>query len=424
MSPWWRAVLAADGEDVSRPITKDVAIVGAGPAAWAAYSLARRGARVTLIDPSHPREKPCGGGVTGRALELIASAVGDSSVPACRVGTARFVESGTGRCASVALEDTASGSQPGLLVASRAAFDGALVSAAVAAGVELRRARVTDLRVERDGVRIETREGTLRAARVIGADGANSLVRRRVARAFRRDQLSIATGFFAHGVTSREIVIEFVTDPPGYIWSFPRPDHLAIGICAQADAGVSADALRLRTAAWLEKTDLARGARLQPYSWPIPSLAVRDFDSLELAGPRWCLVGDAAGLVDPITREGIFFALASGRWAADTIAADLDLTCYAARVRDEAITELSRAARLRSLFFTTPFVALLMDALHQSASIRAVMADLVAGRQSYAALKWRLLKTLEAGLAWRYARQALHHGGHRGHGGKSRVEEI
>ena len=217
---------------------------------------------------------------------------------------------------------------------------------------------------------------------MIGADGANSLVRRRVARAFRRDQLSIATGFFAHGVTSREIVIEFVTDPPGYIWSFPRPDHLAIGICAQADAGVSADALRRRTAAWLEKTDLARGARLQPYSWPIPSLAVRDFDSLELAGPRWCLVGDAAGLVDPITREGIFFALASGRWAADTIAADLDLTCYAARVRDEAITELSRAARLRSLFFTTPFVALLMDALHQSASIRAVMADLVAGRQS------------------------------------------
>jgi len=174
-------------KDVSRPITKDVAVVGAGPAgAWAAYSLARRGARVTLLDPSHPREKPCGGGVTGRALELIASALGDSGVPACRVHSARFVESGTGRCASVALEDTASGSQPGLLVASRTAFDGALVSAAVAAGAELRRARVTDLRVERDGVCIETREGTLRAARVVGADGANGLVRRRVARAARR----------------------------------------------------------------------------------------------------------------------------------------------------------------------------------------------------------------------------------------------
>jgi geranylgeranyl reductase family protein len=380
----------------------DVAIVGAGPAgAWAAYSLAQRGARVTLIDPSHPREKPCGGGVTGRALELIASALGASSIPACRVHTARFLDSEAGRSASVALEDAASGSPPELIVAGRTTFDGALVAAAVAAGVELRRARVTDVRVERDGVRVEMRQGTLRAARVIGADGANGLVRRRVAHAFRRDQLSIATGFFAHGVSSREIVIEFVTDPPGYIWSFPRPDHLAIGICAQADAGVGPAALRQRTATWLEKTGLARGARLEPYSWPIPSLAARDFDRLELSGSRWCLVGDGAGLVDPITREGIFFALASGGWAADTMAAGLDLTRYASRVRDEAIAELSRAAGLRSLFFTTPFLTLLMDALQQSASIRAVMADLIAGRQSYAALKWRLLKTFEVGLAWR-----------------------
>ena len=87
-----------------------------------------------------------------------------------------------------------------------------------------------------------------RRASSIGADGANSLVRRRVAAPFRRDQLSIATGFFAHGVTSDEIVIELTADPPGYIWSFPRPTHLAIGICAQADAGVTAAALRAQAA--------------------------------------------------------------------------------------------------------------------------------------------------------------------------------
>jgi len=389
-------------------IDKEIAIVGAGPAgAWAAYSLAKRGARVTLIDPSHPREKPCGGGVTGRALELIASGLPTHSFPTCVVQRARFLDSRSGRCASVPLEDRAAESQPDLVVASRAQFDGALVAAAIDAGAELRRSRVTDVRVERDGVRIETRDGILRAARVIGADGANGLVRRRVARAFRRAQLSIATGFFAHGATSREIVIELVADPPGYIWSFPRPDHLAIGICAQADAGLSAETLRRMTAAWLDKTGLARGARLEPYSWPIPSLGARDFDDLELAGSRWCLVGDAAGLVDPITREGIFFALASGQWAAEAMAADLDLTEYAARVRDEAIVELARAARLRSMFFTPSFLALLVTALQESASVRAVMAELVSGRQSYATLKWRLLKTLEVGLAWRFVAQSL-----------------
>jgi flavin-dependent dehydrogenase len=96
-----------------------------------------------------------------------------------------------------------------------------------------------DVTVERDHVRLETSDGPRCAAFVIGADGANSLVRRRVSQAFRRDQLSIATGYFARGVTSDEIVLELLSDPPGYIWSFPRPDHLAIGVCGQADAGVT-----------------------------------------------------------------------------------------------------------------------------------------------------------------------------------------
>ena len=124
------------------------------------------------------------------------------------------------------------------------------------------------------GVALTTADGARhRAAYVVGADGANSLVRRRFATAFRRDQLSIATGFFAHGVTSDEIVIELTSDPPGYIWSFPRPGHLAIGICAQADAGITAGSLRARTAAWIAATRIAEGATLEPYSWPIPSLS-------------------------------------------------------------------------------------------------------------------------------------------------------
>ena len=100
-------------------------------------------------------------------------------------------------------------------------------------------------------------------------------------------------------------------DPPGYIWSFPRPDHLAIGICAQADAGIGVEPLRLMVRRWMESTHIADGARLEPYAWPIPSLSSNDFLSLDLAGPGWLTVGDAAGLVDPITREGIFFALQS-----------------------------------------------------------------------------------------------------------------
>src|SRR5262245_24844062 len=347
-----------------RPRTKtvtrkiDVAVVGAGPAgAWAAYTLARRGAHVTIFDASHPREKPCGGGVTGRALALVADALHGTTLPRRVIRAARFVDSRRGDIAVVPLDHRPE-SDVTLVVASRTAFDEALVDAAKRAGAAWERVRVTDVRIGADGVRLQTARGTHHADIVIGADGANSLVRRRVAYPFPRCHLSIATGFFAHGQTTSDIVIELVADPAGYLWSFPRPDHLAIGICAQADAGFAPAALRDRAFAWGRRTHLTDGARLEPYSWPIPSLDARGFGALTLASLRWALVGDAAGLVDPITREGIFFALLSGQWAADAIVANRFPRDYVAQVGDELAPDLACAARLKAGFYRPAFMNL------------------------------------------------------------------
>ena len=103
----------------------------------------------------------------------------------------------------------------------------------------------------------------------------------------------------------------------------------------------------------------------------------------------------------PDHREGIFFALQSASFAADAIAgASENAECqYAERMQAEVISELRRAARLKDAFFRPQFTRLLIEALQRSAPIRGVMADLVAGAQSYRGLKWRLARTLEISYA-------------------------
>ncbi len=375
----------------------DIAIVGAGPSgAWTAYLLARAGATVAILDGSHPREKPCGGGLTGRALALVSAALPPGALPSVRIRAARFVADRHPEASEVPLPD----SSDSLFVADRKTFDARLLEAACDSGARFVQARVRETTRGSSGFLIRTSRDTIQARWLVGADGANSLVRRSVASPIPRHELSIATGFYARGVTSDEIVIELVTDPPGYMWSFPRPDHLAIGICAQADAGVTATALRDQTARWVRRLSLAGTHRLEPYSWPIPSLGAAALAAPTLCGQDWLLVGDAAGLVDPITREGIFFALQSGELAARAIAAS-DSRRYSAAIHAEILPELRRAARLKAGFFQPRFTGLILDALRESAAIRRVMADLIAGTQPYRGLRRRLLGTLEVGLAWR-----------------------
>lgn len=378
----------------------DIAIAGAGPAGCrAAWRLARAGARVALFDGTHPREKPCGGGVTGRALDLVSDAIDCRTLDAATIRGATF-EHGTRR---VRMTINESEGVPHLVVAPRAGFDAALLAAAVGAGASLVGDRVTDVERAGGGWHIVTRNSATRATWIIGADGPNSLVRRRVSRPFERADLSIATGFFVHSVTSPDIAVAFEDRPAGYLWSFPRPDHLAVGACAQADASSPA-ALSLIASRWISR-NVPDASRLERYSWPIPSLREATLQRESPAGPGWMLLGDAAGMVDPITREGIFFALLSAECAADSLIAGHDPeSAYVVRIRRTVYRELVRAARLKARFFAPRFTGLLIRALESSAAIRAVMLDLIAGRQSYHGLRRRLLATMEFGLILRLLR--------------------
>lgn len=388
-----------------------ISIIGAGPAgAMAAVRLARAGASVWLFDPTHPREKPCGGGLTGRALALVSDVIDIGALPAVVVKSA-IVEppsaaASAQRTARVPLVDRGATPDSSLLVLSRAIFDRALVDAAASAGARLVPEKAIAVSRRGSAMVVRTSRREYESDYVLGADGANSLVRKTLASPFTRAQLSTAAGYFVHGVDDSAIVVKLMREQPGYLWSFPRPGHLAVGVCAAATHRIPASALRVQSLSWIENHGLLGRDYLLPYAWPIPSVGFEDALRMTCSGPGWMLLGDAAGLVDPLTREGIFYALLSGIWAAEALTANSHARAaalYSDRLRADIQPELARGARLSGLFFSPRFSGLFVDALSESDGIRKVFVDLVGGVQPYRGLRRRLLGTGE----WKLAAKAI-----------------
>jgi len=357
------------------------AVVGAGPGgALLAWRLARDGASVTLFDASHPREKPCGGGVTARALDLLPPAPPDDPLPVRLVETCRF-ESGMGEGVEVPL------TRP-VAVAARRELDAWLLRRAVAAGARHVAERVTGV----DGRgRVRTSAGRADEFDVVaGADGAGSVVRRTMLGPTPKERLMMAAGWFARGTAP--MVVRFVTELSGYLWLFPRRDHVGVGICAPLGAvptRLMLDRLEREVArsfpAALEE-DAGR------YAHTIPSPSEDPRSILEIAGPRWALVGDAAALADPITGEGIFFALRSAAVLAETLKETGSPAGYPERALEDFGRELNKAATLRSRFYSAGLAQRMIAYAARSRAIRRVLADLVLGEQGYRGLKRRLLR--------------------------------
>jgi geranylgeranyl reductase family protein len=281
-------------------------VVGAGPAGAAAALEARRPrASVALVDKADfPRDKACGDGLGPHAVDEL-EALGAAGVLA-GYPPIRGLRLRSPRGMEVAGDPA----RPNYVV-PRSVLDARLVEAAMAAGVELRRASVRHLE-QHNG--LVTVDGELAARVVIGADGANSAVRRLLGVAANPDRaLAIAVRGYAPAPAGRpEQLIAWVAEGwPAYVWSFPTGTGLAnvgYGLLRSRFHGDRAELHR-------RLHDLLPGADPDPASLRAHHLPFSSFRPPPGRG-RVLLAGDAASLVNPLSGEGIYYALASGRLAA------------------------------------------------------------------------------------------------------------
>ena len=292
----------------------DVLVVGAGPAGSAtAIHLARGGARVLLADRARfPRDKPCGGGVTGRALRQAPCDITPVVERVVHTFELRLHHGRSFRRTS---------SEPLILMTQRRRLDAHLAEQAVAEGASFRdKARVEQIEIGVNGVTATVGGVPVSADLLVGADGANGVVARATgldAGIVRGVALegNVPWQLLDHDRYASTAVIEFGAPAGGYGWLFPKGEHANLGVGGWAEEGPHLRGYlgRLARAYSVDPaaiTDI-RGHRL-PMRRLGASNPVRD---------RVLLVGDAAGLVDPLSGDGMYEAFVSARLAAEAILA-------------------------------------------------------------------------------------------------------
>ncbi|MEE2777939.1 MAG: NAD(P)/FAD-dependent oxidoreductase [Acidobacteriota bacterium] len=358
-----------------------VAVLGGGPAsASAAAVLAEGGADVTLFRPAHRGEKPCGGAVPGWFREQLVPRVAarSVSVDAIRLENA----------AGSVLELDAGG----LEIYRRGDLDPALVDRARELGARVVESKGIRLETGEDAISVVTDAGPQTFGLLVGGDGARGLSHRTVGVSHAAE--SFGLGASLDGDEGDVLVLSFPDAADAYLWIFPRPGGVSVGVAYDSHR-LSHGAARAVLGRFLDR-HLDGGSRrfdaANRYRYPIPLFSPSTRAAARHGvDQRILLVGDAVGVADPLTREGIRYAALSGAWAAECIVAG-ESGRYASTLTERLSSEMKRAGRAARLFFEDGLAQWMVPVCRVHPAIRRVLSDLLSCRQPYTSLRRRLLR--------------------------------
>lgn len=361
---------------------REITIVGGGPAgALCGERLASAGFDVTIFDERMAWEKPCGGGLTHKAIEAYPFLL-NSPQPKKIVSHAELISS-RGHRARFEM------SHP-IVIYARKVLNGLLLDRAVAAGCRTICSRVTNVGTQGERVRL-TAAGEEREADfvVLAAGARNQLLPETTA--LGTLDLEMTLGYFVP--TEEDIIkIKFLKQFEGYLWSFPRADHLSVGICAKMGQNSSQQLHHHLDDFVSEEKIPMEGARF--FSHVLPSPQAQTIRGRRILGRNWAMAGDAAACVDPVTGEGLYYALCSGDLLAQALI-EGQPQAYPERLHAAFSADLEFAANIARKLFRGTFLGgaittRMVQLLNYSPAFRDLIRDVFSGSQDYRSLKRRL----------------------------------
>jgi flavin-dependent dehydrogenase len=203
-----------------------------------------------------------------------------------------------------------------VICVSRLEFDLFLLNMAIDKGAEWRKERVVEVKREGKIWKIKTDKNVYSSKKIVGADGVNSIVRRKVTKPLKAADKGICYGYFAEGLEDEVISFHFLPQREGYIWIIPRKKNASVGIGCTEISHLSQVKKELDT--FIQKK-YPKIKIVSKWTALIPNIKKVETFCSPVAGPSWILIGDAAGHVHPISGEGILYALMDGELAAQAI---------------------------------------------------------------------------------------------------------
>ncbi|OEU50881.1 MAG: hypothetical protein BA872_06065 [Desulfobacterales bacterium C00003060] len=367
----------------------DVIVVGAGPGgSLTGYLLSKHGFKTMIIEKKRiPRHKVCAGGLTKKALDIlpfdITGIIEDYSY------TAKFfVENKPVFTRTV--------DYPIVAMVMRDAFDHFMVKKAITAGtVVLDGITFRSLSGSTGNLNVETSEGTYRTRLVVGADGVNSKIAEALGLQASRNVMTAIEGEVYYGDSdtvknlSQSFHIDFGAIPRGYGWIFPKSDHLSIGLVTTLN---KIKGLKNYFKSYITSKDLCANAEIRSLKGHF--LPYRPDRRKVFSNNIGLLVGDAAGLADPVTGEGIYYAIREAQIASDVILQSFSLGYehleqYNNILKTELINDLIFAQRMANMLYKCPALGYWILKTYGK-EILKYQVDITAGKTTYSEVQHKV----------------------------------